>query len=563
MSRYWVQAMGDPRLYASKGDEHPLITGKPVALLVYVALAPDGRCDRDRLAELFWRSADISDARHSLRQTLYRLRGVTHGAELVEAANGKLRLAEGRVRLDCLEGEEAAAAGDLERAAPLLQGQFLDGFSIPESQEFESWVDAQRSRFEASWVQVTTSLAERRLSQGDADGALRLAEELAARRPFDNAPQRLLMASLAAAGRHAAALARYQMYADFLARELEEEPGEELRSYARELEEYLAEAEARPAAELPFVGREEEWALLEAAWEEAREGNGTTALVEGAAGLGKTRLLEELVRRVRTSRVPVMQAKCYEIERTVPYAAVAEALAPALDHPALERLSPAWLGEAARLLPELRDRFPDLSAVPGGAGSPAAKRRLHGALVACFEAIAADDGALVAVDDLHWADGSSLEVLHRLAHRIREGRILLVLSYRPAELTPAARRFARSALADRLARLVVLEPLGPDDVERLLAEMGAFEDPSAAGPVARHLHQHSGGSPLFLSELLEALERDGTMRREGGNWRLSGEGAIEAPAWSSRYRPAQPPGLGTRTRSRCPWAGDGRHSAPR
>jgi len=527
MSRFWIQAMGDPRLYASDAEEHPLISGKPVALLAYLALAPDRRCDRDRLAELFWRSAESVDARHSLRQTLYRLRTATTGVELVEATDGELRLVA-PVRLSCLEGEEAAAAGDLERAVELLRSGFLHGFSMPESTEFESWADAQRSRFEAIWVQAATSLAERRLAAGDAEGALGLAEELVARRPFDDGPQRLLLASLAATGRHAAALARYQMYADFLSRELEDEPGEELREYARELEAYVGAAEGRPTAELPFVGRDEEWALLEAAWSETTEGRGTAILVEGAAGLGKTRLIAELLRRVEAGVGLVLHAKCYEIENEVPYAAVAEALAGAVDDPALDRLSPAWLAEAARLLPELRERFPDLPRAVDGSGSLAAKRRLHRALAACLEALATERGVLVAVDDVHWADAPSLEVLHLLAQRLEESAILVALSYRPAELSPTARRFARAVLADQMARLVVLEPLTIDDVENLLTGLGEFSDSGIGKEVARHLHRHSAGNPLFVSELLEALERGGLLTKRDGTWSLTGTDTLEA-----------------------------------
>ncbi|HUG36935.1 MAG TPA: AAA family ATPase, partial [Candidatus Limnocylindrales bacterium] len=250
-------------------------------------------------------------------------------------------------------------------------------------------------------------------------------------------------------------------------------------------------------------------------------------LVEGAAGLGKSRLIAELSRRVEAGVGLVLHAKCYEIESEVPYAAVAEALAGALDDPALARLSPAWLAEAARLLPELRERFPDLPRPADGPGSLAAKRRLHQALVACLEALASERGVLVAVDDLHWADPPSLEVLHLLTQRLEESGILLALSYRPAELSPRARRFARAVLADRMARLVVLEPLTVDDVETLLTALGEFPGPGVGTEVARHLHRHSAGTPLFVSELLEALDRGGVLRRRDGTWRLTGADALD------------------------------------
>ncbi len=497
--------------------------GKPLALLVYVGLAPGCRCARDHVAELIWPGSDLAEARHSLRQSLYRLRHAA-AVPLVLLHGTDIEISPA-VRFDCVEGERAAGDGDPERAVTLLQGSFLEAFAIPESQEFESWAEAQRIRFRDAWARTAQALAERCLRAGDAPRALELAEELATLRPFNDEPTRLVMAALAASGRHAAAVARCHAHVELLRRELEAEPGKELAAYARELEGYV---KARPgqSATLPIVGRAKQWSALEGAWDAAQRGRGAAVLVEGGAGLGKSRLIGELASRVSAAGGVALLGKCYDIECAVPYAAVADALAPVASRPEVGGLSPAWLAEAARLLPELYERFPGVPRGEDGGGSPAAKRRLHQAIARCVEAVAEDAPVLLVMDDVHWADGPSLEILHFLSHRLRGARVLLVMAYRPAELSPVARQFARSICSARLAELLVLEPLGAGDVADLLAALGRFDDPGTCEALAQHLQRHTGGNPLFLNELLGALARNRVLVVRGGRWELSAPSGI-------------------------------------
>lgn len=527
--RFWLRTIGLLALHADPLDLTPLMeAGKPLALLTYVALAPNGSMPRDHVAELLWPGCGLTESRHSLRQCLYRLRQSTGGAPLVRLRGVDLVL-ERRVALDCLEGERLTANGDLSRGCELLDGNFLEGFAVPESHEFEDWAEAQRTRFRDGWSRAARRLTEDLLRRGDVTQSLNLAERLATLRPFDNGAIRLVMVALAEAGKHATALARFHAYAELLNREMGEEPGAELAAYARELEAYLKVRPEPRGAVLPFAGRARQWAALEAAWEAARSANGSTWLIEGAAGMGKTRVLTELTARVRAAGGVVLLGKCFEIERAVPYAAVAEALAPLASRAELGTLGRAWLSEAARLLPELRDRFADLPAA-GAAGSDAAKRRLHEALARCVEAIAARAAVLVAVDDVHWGDAATLEILHLLSKRLRDTHALVVATYRPAELSPIARRFARSLCTDRLADVVLLEGLTEEDIGDLLTTLATFESRDVAESVTRLLHRHTGGNPLFLYELLDSLaRREIFVVRDGQWWLTTGTGATGLP----------------------------------
>ena len=520
--RFWCRTLGVLALYESDRADEPIMrAGKPLAVLAYLALAPDGSVERDHIAELLWPPRTSSDPRHALRQALYRLRKATGGADLVVDDGSRLTLRP-EVGFDCLRLEELAAEGRLREAVELAEGRFLGDFSISESWEFEEWVEAQRSRFRGLWSSLAVQAVEDLIDKGDAEEAIAVAERLAATRPFDEESILLLMRSLATMGRHAIALSRYAAHVDELA-SVGEDPSERVLSYVEELERFIRFSASTGSVGLPFVGRIAEWSRIERTWAEATSGSGATILIEGAAGLGKTRLIEELRTRVEAGGRVVLSTKCYEPEQNVPYGAVADALAGLAGLPGLDDLEPAWLSEAARLLPELQDGGGEAPQPWDPESSGASKRRLHQALARCVECVARDKPVLLALDDLHWADPATLEVLHYLALHLHRHRVLIVASYRPAELTPAARALARSLCASAGADLIVLEPFTADEVSDLLAELASFRELELQQAVVAQLHSQSGGNPLFLAELLDALSRDGTLFRDGGRWIWSGE----------------------------------------
>ena len=515
--RFWCQTLGRFALYRDRDDSAAVMqAGKPLALLAYVALSPSGRAERDHVAELLWPGSSSRDARHALSQSLYRLRTATGDVDLVRLDGPTLEFTN-CARLDCVEGEAAAASDDLTSAYDLLLGAFLEGFSIPDAREFDEWVEARRARYLTTWSSVAQRLAERHIAAGEPSRAVEIADVLASRRPFDDEPVRLVMSALSARGRHAMAVARYAAYVQVL-RGQEDQPGDGLRRYSEELEQFVLSRALDVGAELPFVGREEPWSQLEAAWESAQNARPGAVLVEGAAGLGKTRIVAELSARVEAGGGLTLAAKCYEPEGAVPYGAIAGALAAAVQHPGLDDLDRTWLAEAARVLPELHERFPDLPRLASRDSPVAAKQRLHRALARYLEAICMRSPVLLVIDDVHWADPSSLEVLHLLRSQLEDARLLLVASYRPVELSPAARSFVRSLAESRLAHLIVLEPLTSEAVKDLLNELGSFDDVQTGQAVTPHLHRHSGGNPLFLSELLDALDRDRVLFVREGRW---------------------------------------------
>lgn len=496
--------------------------GKPLAILAFLALSPKRRASRDYIAELFWPTVPLPDARHSLRQSIYRLRDATGRPDVLRSTGVDLAL-DGAVALDCLEGERALATGAVERAVELLRGNFLEGFELPESSEFSSWVEAERARFRECRAQALSAASHHLLATGDSVRALELAEELAGLQPFSDEPIQLVMTALAHMGRHATAVARYHAYTELLRREMDDGPGEPLTTYCERLEAYLLSRPTPTPTLLPFVGRSKESGLLWEAWRRVVEGSGSTILVEGGAGIGKSRLLAEHARLVHGAGALLLSAKCYEAERSIPYATIGEALNGLVNRPELARVSAGALVEVSRLVPDLSHQASQAPiAFPA-----AAKQRLHVAVAKCLEDIAACTPVLLQLDDLHWSDHETLEVTHFLVHRLKASRVLILGCYRPAELPPSVRRFTRSLCGERLAQLITLENLSPPDVEQLLTDLAPFDEPAHARALARQLHRHTGGSPLLLTETLGALDRHSILSVREGRWALARDAKLE------------------------------------
>jgi DNA-binding SARP family transcriptional activator/TolB-like protein len=223
------------------------ITGRAVqrhrlALLFLLARAGSSGVPRDVLIRLLWPENPPARGRHLLSEALYVVRK-EFGEALICAEGEVLRLAEW-VGYDVAEFEAAVEAGELERAAALYTGAFLDGFVPPAGAELERWIEAERQRVEAIHHRVLESLAERARISGDLDAAVEWWRRLAVQDPFSSRIAAGLVRALAARGDRAAALRHATLHAQMLRDEYESAPPPEFR---RLVEELRAESEPEPA----------------------------------------------------------------------------------------------------------------------------------------------------------------------------------------------------------------------------------------------------------------------------------------------------------------------------
>jgi predicted ATPase len=252
------------------------------------------------------------------------------------------------------------------------------------------------------------------------------------------------------------------------------------------------------AGEAPsIVGRERELSALDALLDAVRAGAPHVAALVGEPGIGKTSLLRELASRAGERGLLVLTGRAAEFERDVPFGVLVDAL-----DPHLEGLGPTPLrGLDDERAAELAAIFPALSDLAPGAPALAVERyRAHRAILDLLERLAGPRGLLVALDDLHWADPASLELIAALLRRPPRARVLLAVAFRDAQLPTRLAEALGVAQRDGLLARLALGPLDRGDAARLLG-------PHAAGSVQDALYRDSGGNPFYLEQLTRAPRR--------------------------------------------------------
>lgn len=531
MSEIELFVLGAPRIERG-GVVVEVDTRKAIALVAYLAV--EGQSfRRDSLAGLLWPEHDSTQARGALRRTLSTLKKAM-GGEGIVADRATVGLAPNSVTTDAVtfrELVEASAApfeaGDreeshsrLERAVKLYRGDFMAGFSLRDSVDFEDWQYYQAESHKRLMATALERLVECLAAKQQYGRAIENAHRWLALDPLHEPAHRKLMLLYAWNDQRAGALKQYRECVAWLDRELGVPPLEATTELYRqitdndipapELTELAGEPTSIAADEIvasspiPMVGRNAELSILAQAHGSIAN-SGRVVLVDGEAGIGKSRLVEEFLARAERSGAPIAIARCHSEETQLPFGAVTELMRSALESRGLTWLDEVprhWLTECARLLPELLGLNLEIPA-PAPLDDPGAQARfLEG--IACFLAAAARSSApgVLLVDDIYWADESSMDALFYLAGRLK-GRPLLLLATTRTEEPLGGSRARRLLSADRSAQQVhvVLDRLTRAEVTELVAAVGKGD----VG-LSDRLFEETEGLPFFLVEYLAALE---------------------------------------------------------
>ena len=269
----------------------------------------------------------------------------------------------------------------------------------------------------------------------------------------------------------------------------------------------------------PFVGRTNEYGQFLGLIARLTAGSGQVVLIEGEAGIGKSRLMHEVARYARQRALPTLVTNCYEIERAIAYQPVIDLATQACEATSearLRRITPILLAEIAALVPAMAARLVDR--LPLSADFPEARQaRLFHALVQLFDALAQDRQLIVMMDDIQWADDASLRFLHFLARQMASRPVLLACAYRDEELDNNERLagLVESLRREPHTRHMALARLGPGDTETLLERLN---DPKLSAPdLAARLHRETDGNPFFLWSIMHSLSEDDCAVRDAGS----------------------------------------------
>ena len=448
----------------------------------------------------------VSQLRKALPSGMLETRPPGYVIQVAPEALDRLRLDRLRAeaRAATADGDPVTAAARLRAALSLWRGPGLAEFSEPFAVVEAAHLEELRLAVIEDRIDADLALGHHR----DVIGELQV---LVAAQALRERLRSQLMLALYRAGRHAEALAAYDEYrraldeqlgigpsaalSELQFRILNQDPGLDLEPAVDRSTPPTAVTRRAPGGD--FVGHAAELERLEDAFGGAAAGRGTTALIAGPAGIGKTRLVSELVERARDSRATVLTGRCIDlVGHALPYLPVVEALRPLRGSPTLEGL----------------DELSCLVFGTGGAACASSDRRsgeaqlrLFDEMLAVLDRLSAEAPVVLVVEDLHWADGSTLDLLAFLAHAVHRRRILIVATWRWDAMRPddALHRLATGLQRARLADTVELGPLARDELAALVARGGE----ALSADVVERVCARAEGNPFYAQELLAAAVR--------------------------------------------------------
>jgi class 3 adenylate cyclase len=275
------------------------------------------------------------------------------------------------------------------------------------------------------------------------------------------------------------------------------------------------------ASAFPFAGRADERERLMIAWKESAEGERRVVLVSGEPGIGKTRLVSEVVREAHERGATILWGRCDE-ELGIPYEPFAEALrqyAAAVPAEQLRAELGALGGELTRMLPELSARVPGL-ADPVQTEPETERHRLFEAVTDLLAEVSQNAPVILVLDDMHWSDKPSLLLLRHIVRAATPMRVLVLATYRDTDLDRS------HPLSDVLADLrrqpgverLDLDGLDGAEVAEFMAAAAGHELDAAGVELARAVHGETQGNPFFAGEVLRHLAESGAIVERDGRW---------------------------------------------
>lgn len=254
------------------------------------------------------------------------------------------------------------------------------------------------------------------------------------------------------------------------------------------------------------VGRDDPLNLLRDRLDKAIGGQGRVLLLGGDAGIGKSRLVHDLKQDAATRELRIIEGRCSSTESSVPYAPLMDAL-----RFRISRGESVQVGEVlGPLRAVLAPIFPQLEAEASSSEQPGERERPFDLIFRVLERLAAQEPMLLILEDVHWADPTSLELLHHLAHRAPSLSMLIIATYRSDELHAAhpLRKLLGAMARDRVGEELRLLPLTSGETAEMLREiLGIEPDPAFAAAVWKRAE----GNPFFVEEIVSVLSANGTV----------------------------------------------------
>ena len=523
----------------------------------------------DRLIDLLWPGNSVDSAATTLRSAINALRNVLEPDRPNRAPSryihtqspGYAYRTHPHIWLDVevfenllRQAEKTGHPDEKQRLLEEATDLYKDDYLI--SDPYADWVKSERERLRELYFHALLTLAELYSKAGNYTDAIPLARLILSKDEVRENAYQSLMRYQAESGDSAAALITYERCRAILGKELGADPspltqelhsrilnGEiDVRSAAalasHSPEPFLPQSSQSSAiADVPlpqqillptldgpilggFVGRAAEIEAIGAGLERALVGQGSIAILAGEAGVGKSRLAYEILRRPESAGTTVISATSQQLERELPYAPLADGISrylQLLPDSSLRRLPPAALAQLVQILPTLQDRLSGEKAEKSESDLPdESRQRIIDGIVTFLTRLAELRPLVLFLDDLHWADADSLAVLSRLSQQISRHPILLLLAFREGDLAENERLRALLHALKRTpySRIFSLERLTPDETRVLVGQL-LGQSSREVEPLASALYRTTAGNVLFLTEAVKNLRERSELQGEG------------------------------------------------
>lgn len=520
------------------GDRHDagLESRKVDALFVYLLCHPGREMSREHLGALLWPERSPESARRNLRQALYNLNHALTKVECRQYLHAERRSLSFELptdaEIDTADFEDAVRRGlhrrepdeqALTHAAQLYRGEFLEGFSLPDSEPFDEWQATQRNRYREMAIQVLKTLSDHLQSQGETDRALLYARRVLDIDPLAEPAHRDLMKLFTVSGRRTAALSQYEELTRTLQRELGVDPDRRTREIyrsilAEEVPETLLEHSPGPTGPvIPLVGRGRAWLLLEESWQAVRDDGARLLRIEGEPGVGKTRLIKTFLHQVTSKHHPEVilghgprggPPRSLEPFPELLRNAVADQIPTRVDEP--QGALPALLEQIDQLLP----RAAEVGAHP--LEHPLAER-----LVRLIRSRCRTTGRpmVLLLDDLDQASRSSFRLLETILPELTDLPLWIVATGADSKQNPEAWPMEPGDAAVPVDR-IRLHRLGEEALPRIVR--GLVKDDAEAARLEEILKVRGDGLPLQIAEAVNLLVDEDLLVAAGdGEWALA------------------------------------------
>jgi DNA-binding SARP family transcriptional activator len=509
-----VRLVGPLRVYVDGRRVADPPAGRAASLLAMLAVDAGHLVPIDRIIDDLWPDGPPAKAKENVASLVSRLRRIV-GRDRIEGSRSGYRLVlADDVRIDLLDAEAGVAGAESHLRSGALAAAcasardalaILDAGELLEDDPYAEWADGPRRRAESLTRRARQTLWTAALEMDDPRSAVEAAAAAVEHDPFDEEAHRALMRADHRRGDRGAALLAYKR----LERSLNEEMGAAPARETTALYEAIVAGKPEPPSSdgpggggggprpSPLVGREAELAELRQAWTDAVAGTSGLVFLCGPPGSGKSRLASEVVRIAEEVGGVTLRARCNEAERSLFLQPILEALRGFLETTPdddVAALVGNWAGTMGELLPGLRSRLGD--ARYQRTGPELEHRRSLEAVTEVVARLAQRRPTLLVVEDLEHAGASTLEALRFMAGRLRDERLLIVVTVRPEEGREAIETL------EHAGREILLRPFSEAELDKLAAAMGV-------GRLGGAVYQLTGGDVLFS---VEAFRLAGTDR---------------------------------------------------